>query len=209
MNEKKAVLDIYMDEFARNFIDKNCVDDEIERVYARKFLLDFKNIINDLSISEFLFFSKEEVEIIRQFFGVFSNGIGRDRTFLREMYNLTDYQLDFIIKDFYMTLGNVIYKELWKKRYGVSDGEEQQIGLQELNLNLKVYNALKRAHFNSIQDLTSVCTRKLSSLKDIGRFSYYEILKAVHQKQFKFVDERDKSIEELIEKDNVKKKKRK
>lgn len=67
MNEKKVVLDIYMDEFARNFIDKNCVDDEIERVYARKFLLDFKNIINDLSISEFLFFLKKKLRLLDNF----------------------------------------------------------------------------------------------------------------------------------------------
>ena len=92
---------------------------------------------------------------------------------------------------------NEIYKGIYRMRNGISYDVNSKggVGLHVLNLTFQSYNLLREKHFNTVQDLISVCTYRLYSLT--GSVCFTDILRKVHFLGYKFIDEQDKDIDDL------------
>lgn len=75
--------------------------------------------------------------------------------------------------------------------------------IEDLGLPLRTYNALKRAHMDSLETLLKTPMIKIKSIKGLGEKGYQEILNAVHLIGCRFYDEFENTeeikLEEVIE----------
>ena len=63
--------------------------------------------------------------------------------------------------------------------------EQQQISLvliEELQLSVRAYNCLKRAHIHSISDLLDYSQEELLEIKNFGQKSAEEVIEALHKR---------------------------
>lgn len=203
MREKKSLY-ISFDEFFENFVGLYHIVDEREKCFVKKYLFDLEKAICNDSLENTVFFllPKGNIEIIKECLSVNDDIDRPTRISLASRFNTKPLQLDYIMKDFYLTLRNDVYKILWNRRYcgmdfGTIYNSSGLNGIYELGLSRSKYFLLKELHFNSIQDLTSICTHKLYSFRGIGFKLFTDILTAVHDRGFKFSDEKEIDIERL------------
>ena len=180
------------------------VIDEKYRHDVRSYLTALKNAVvtNTWNISIFSYIPKENIDIVKECLLVDAGVINATRLSIARKFSKKTDDIDGIMKDFHLTLRNDIYKRLWNKvNYGTNFGNvfafNNETGICELGLSHNAYMWLKDLRFNTIEDLTSICTHKLLSFKGIGSVWFTDILTRVHNKGFKFVDEKEIDIEIL------------
>lgn len=73
------------------------------------------------------------------------------------------------------------------------EAEEKKINLsipiEELNLSVRAYNALKQIQINTTQELIEKTRKEIDSIRNLGKKSVQEIIKEIHDRGLKLKDE--------------------
>lgn len=74
-------------------------------------------------------------------------------------------------------------KEIEEKKHSLS------IPIEELNLSVRAYNALKQININTTQELIEKTRKEIDSIRNLGKKSVHEIIKEIHDRGLKLKDE--------------------
>ncbi len=73
------------------------------------------------------------------------------------------------------------------------NNEEKKVNLsipiEELNLSVRAYNALKQIQINTTQELIEKTRKEIDGIRNLGKKSVHEIIKAIHDRGLKLKDE--------------------
>lgn len=73
------------------------------------------------------------------------------------------------------------------------EAEEKKVSLsipiEELNLSVRAYNALKQIHINTTQELIEKTRKEIDQIRNLGKKSVQEIIKEIHSRGLKLKDE--------------------
>lgn len=93
------------------------------------------------------------------------------------------YQLLFNLSDKIKELEIMKEKEQEIKKANLS------IAIEDLNLSVRAYNALKSIQINTTQELIEKTRKEIDEIRNLGKKSIHEIIKEVHDRGLKLKDE--------------------
>lgn len=191
---EKTFLDTEMDEFIGNYIGLYPIESNSEYHFIIEYIKNLKELIVNLNELTFLYLPEETIRIMERYLRSKDKQAGKK---VIEEFGITRAVFDKKSYDFHKAVENEIYKGIYRMRNGISYDVNSKggVGLHVLNLTFQSYNLLREKHFNTVQDLISVCTYRLYSLT--GSVCFTDILRKVHFLGYKFIDEQDKDIDDL------------
>ena len=115
----------------------------------------------------------------------------KEEVLLKALCNLSDEKL----KDCGLPLDTRVIAAFMLSDYGFEDNDQDSsFSLDEINLKPALKRALKRAGIDSVNPLFRLSTADLLFLPGIGQERAYQIVKAVDEKRWYFID---KTLERL------------
>ncbi|MGL4951834.1 MAG: DNA-directed RNA polymerase subunit alpha [Mycoplasma sp.] len=79
--------------------------------------------------------------------------------------------------------------QIMKEKEADAKKANLSISIEELSLSVRAYNALKQIQINSTQELIEKTRREIEGIRNLGKKSVHEIIKAVHDRGLKLKDE--------------------
>lgn len=79
--------------------------------------------------------------------------------------------------------------EMMRERDADAKRASLSIPIEDLNLSVRAYNALKQIQINTTQELIEKTTKEIEGIRNLGKKSVHEIIKAIHDRGLKLKDE--------------------
>ncbi|MGL4950943.1 MAG: DNA-directed RNA polymerase subunit alpha [Mycoplasma sp.] len=79
--------------------------------------------------------------------------------------------------------------QIMKEKEADAKKANLSISIEELSLSVRAYNALKQIQINSTQELIEKTRREIEGIRNLGKKSVHEIIKAIHDRGLKLKDE--------------------
>ena len=79
--------------------------------------------------------------------------------------------------------------EIMKEREAETKKANLSIPIENLNLSVRAYNALKQININTTQELIEKTRKEIDSIRNLGKKSVQEIIKEIHDRGLKLKDE--------------------
>ena len=211
-------LEYYFDDLLEIFINAN--NSSHGGVYSKKrdedyvfaFLEEVKKVFKDPdNYKTFFSLPEDYADVVRQYLGVYTDFESFNWAEVARRKGITSYQAQKMELHLCNAIRNELFKRLYNRCYGSifeeeEIGKEKSIGIHVLELSPIHYTNLRRLRYNTLEDIVSTNSEVFRIL--CKSISFFEIVEKLHLMSYRFKDELDIPMEELIARDIESKKER-